>query len=75
VRLFILDDQLYADINGRERLQLQALSDHVFATRNNALTVEVNPAWPDGDQVRLRFDADMKAAAPHVVAAKDRQAL
>jgi hypothetical protein len=75
VRLFILDDQLYADINGRERLQLQALSEHVFATRNNALTVEFNPAWPDDDQVRLRFDADMKAAAPHVVAAKDRQAL
>jgi hypothetical protein len=67
VRLFILDDQLYADI-GRIRVKLQAVSEHVFTTRNHALTIEFNPDTPEGGQVRFRYDADLKAAAPQVAA-------
>lgn len=75
VRLFILDDRLYAEINGRERFELLAVADHVFATRNNAVTVEFNVDASSADQIRLRYEGDLKAAARCVVAAKDSQAI
>lgn len=73
VRLTVLDDRLYVDLNQRDRRALVAVSENLFVTRHNEVTVERRPD-ASGELV-IRFDPNSKVAKAHTVAAKDRPVL
>lgn len=73
VRLTVIDDRLYVDLNQRNRLTLVAVSEHVFVTRQNEVTVERRSGG--NGEVMMRFDPNSRIAKVHTVPAKDRPVL
>jgi len=69
----VIDDRLYLDLNQRDRLVLAAVSQNLFVTRHNEVTVERKPD-ANGALV-IRFDPNSKIARVHTIAAKDRPVL